>query len=241
MDEPKFRLVQGGASGPPESDELLRAAIFDMDGLLIDSEPLWRQAEQRVFAGVGVQLTDADCEETMGLRIDAVVEHWWQRRPWGGKTRSDVEASILDEVERLIVARGTALPGVDLALEVFAGSGYRLGLASSSPKRLIAAVLDALGLEGCFETVCSAAEEEQGKPDPAVYLTAAHALGALPQRCVALEDSVSGLRAAQAAGMRTIVVPERPPAPGSPLFEADLLLGSLLDLDDQASELVPSA
>lgn len=256
MDRSKLRLLRGGAGRAEESrieksgieerggerkHGSLRAAIFDMDGLLIDSEPLWRLAEQRIFGSVGVKLTDADCETTTGMRIDAVVEHWWQKRPWAGPTRAEVEATILDEVERLIAARGAAMPGVDLALEIFAGSGYRLGLASSSPRRLIDAVLESLGLEGCFEVVCSAVDEERGKPAPAVYLTAARHLGVEPGRCIALEDSVSGLRSAQAAGMHTIAVPERPPEPGSPLLEADLVLESLLDLDDHAAELVPAS
>lgn len=236
-----FRLHHGGAgrsSTEDEADVEAKAAVFDMDGLLIDSEPLWRLAEQKVFGALGLELTDADCETTMGMRIDAVVQHWWQRAPWSGASLEEVERDILCEVERLIAERGESLPGVDHALELFAGEGYRLGLASSSPRRLIDAVLARLDLEGCFDVVCSAVEEEHGKPHPAVYLTAARALGVSPSRCVALEDSVSGLRAAQAAGMRTIVVPESTPGAESPLREADCLLASLLELDASVHRLL---
>ena len=211
-----------------------------MDGLLIDSEPLWRRAERLVFADVGVDLSDDDCRSTMGMRIDAVVRHWFERRPWQGASLETVERSILSEVDRLVRAEGEALPGVDHALALFAGEGFRLGLASSSPRSLIDAVLDRLELQGCFEAVRSAADEEHGKPHPAVYLSAAGDLSALPEACIALEDSASGVAAARAAGMSVVAVPEHPPPPDSTLHQADLLLESLAQLDPSVFELVPA-
>ena len=237
MTKPSFRLIQGGAGAPLAPD--LRAAIFDMDGLLIDSEPLWRKAERLVFSGVGLELTDADCETTMGMRIDAVVSHWFERHSWEGPSLKEIEESIVCEVERLIEEEGRALPGVEFALEFFAGHGFRLGLASSSPQRLIDAVLERLELDGCFEVVRSATLEDEGKPHPAVYLNVARDLGVLPERCVALEDSVSGVRSALRAGMKVIAIPEREPAQESPLREAHLLLNSLAELRPEALELIP--
>ncbi len=240
MSERPFRLVRGGAgdeSTKPHGRAGSRAAIFDMDGLLIDSEPLWRRAEQTVFEGVGLELTDEDCETTTGMRIDAVVRHWYHLHPWplepAGAALDAVAARIVREVERLVKAEGEPLPGVHAALAGFASAGWRLGLASSSPPELIDAVLERLDLDGCFETLRSAAELRHGKPDPEVYLVAAADLGVAPARCVALEDSASGVLAAQRAGMRVVAVPEREPAEDSAVRHADLLLESLEQLDPE--------
>jgi mannitol-1-/sugar-/sorbitol-6-/2-deoxyglucose-6-phosphatase len=114
-----------------------------------------------------------------------------------------------------VTRRGTPKPGVDEVLALARSAGLRLGLASSSPYRVIHAVLDALGLASAFEVIHSAEEEARGKPDPAVYLTTARKLGIEPERCIAVEDSPNGLLSAKAAGMKCIVVPE-------PALRADL-------------------
>lgn len=207
----------------------MKVAIFDMDGLLIDSEPLWRQAERRVFRTVGVDLTDAMCHETQGLRSDEVVAYWYRRFPWTGKSRERVGAELIEAVIRLIVDAGEALPGVYDALSALRVSGLRLGLASSSPPRLIEAVVRKLGIEHCFAAMCSAVDHERGKPDPAVYLAAASRLEVAPAECVAFEDSVPGVRSAKAAGMRVVAVPA-PSQYADPAFDiADWKLHSLAD------------
>lgn len=184
------------------------AAIFDLDGLLIDSEPIWRAVEQRVFGDVGIVLDDDLCHTTMGMTVDAVVAHWYGRAPWSGPDPGEVEESIVAGVVATIRAGGAAMPGVDHALAVVASLGLRVAIASSSHEVVIAAALDRLGIADAFEAVVSAQHEPFGKPHPGVYLTAAHRLGVEPNRCVALEDSPNGVRAAKDAGMRCVAVPE---------------------------------
>ena len=127
-------------------DYPLDAVIFDMDGLLVDSEPLWRRAEQAVFPKVGVQLTDAMCMQTMGTRVDEVVQHWYNQKPWTGPTLQAVETEIVDAVVDLVRTEGAPLPGVRQVLELFAGQGVPIALASSSSARLIDAVVDTLAV-----------------------------------------------------------------------------------------------
>lgn len=207
------------------------AVIFDLDGLLIDSEPIWRAVEQRVFAPLGVDLTDDDCRGTMGLRVDEVVAHWFARRPWAGPDPAEVVRRIVDGVVEVIGTRGTPMPGVGHAIRVAHTPDTRLALASSSPERVIHAALRRLGHDATFEVVVSAQHEPRGKPDPGVFLTTARVLGVSPAACTAIEDSPNGVRAAKAAGMWCVAVPE----PGSHTTAvaeagADVVLGSLADL-----------
>ena len=185
----------------------MRAAIFDMDGLLIDSEPLWRIVEKQAFRSVGIELTDAMCERTMGYRLDEVIQYWFEQRPWTGTSFEQLHDEMISGMEELISRRGRALDGVYEMLETIRERGMKMAVASSSPKILIDAVIRKLAIERYFAVTCSAADEALGKPDPAVYLTAARRLNVEPMDCVVFEDSVAGVCSAKAAGMMTIVVP----------------------------------
>lgn len=209
----------------------LQAAIFDMDGLLVDTEPLWRKAEVEVFGALGVPLTDALAHTTTGLRVDEVVAHWRARYPWEGPDDERVADDILDAVTALIVREGQLLPGVAHALALVKAADLQVGLASSSPLRLIEAVLGHFGLRGHFACWLSAEHEAYGKPHPAVYLRAAAALVAAPTACLAFEDSFNGLLAAKAARMQCVLVPA-PEARGDKRWGiADLVLDSLADFE----------
>jgi sugar-phosphatase len=209
----------------------MRAAIFDMDGLLIDSEPLWKRAEQEVFAGLGIRLTDDDCEQTLGLRTDMVVAHWHERFPWPAPSPESVAEAIDARVVRLVARYGQAMPGALQALESVHRAGLVIGMATSSPVSLIETVVRRLDIGRFITDACSAMDEAHGKPDPAVYLTTAARLGVPPRECVALEDTVVGVRAASAAGMRVIAVPatDHFDEPGFEL--ADARFRSLEDFD----------
>jgi len=209
----------------------MRAVIFDMDGVLVDSEPLWRLAERQIFADVGLELTDADCERTMGMRTDEVIEHWYGRSPWDGPSPADVEARLEGRMQSLIAERATAMAGVEDAIAVARAAGLSLGLASSSTPVLIDAVLRKLGLEDTFDVTKSAVDEEYGKPHPAVFLSTARLLGVEPAECVAIEDSAAGVQSAHAAGMRVIAVPP-PHLFDEPGYDrADIKLKSLEELE----------
>lgn len=205
----------------------MKAAIFDMDGVLIDSEPLWRRAERAAFARVGLELSDEDCKQTMGLRSDEVVALWYRRHPWSGASTDEVLQDMESGVAGLVRSEGQALPGVERTIGELRSSGVRLALASSSAPELIRVVLTTLGLEDAFEVVCSAVDEERGKPDPAVYLSAIRRLGVPPAACVAFEDSVAGVASARSAGLRVIAVPASDQFDDPGFDAAQLKLGSL--------------
>lgn len=212
---------------------MITATLFDLDGVIVDSEPVWRRVEQAVAAELGHRLSEEDCLATKGLRIDEVMALW--RDEWGGDAFDPaavgkrVIAGVMDVVSR----EDLLLAGVRHAVSLARRRSCRLAVASSSPRLLIEAVLRRYGLREMFDEVASAAEERLGKPDPAVFLTAARLLGAAPGECLVIEDSSNGVLAAKAAGMRCLAVPEpgQPLGPGHAL--ADATIHSLEVLDDE--------
>lgn len=214
-----------------------RAVIFDMDGVLVDSEPLWHLAEIEAFGAVGLPLSPSDCLETTGLRVDAVVDYWFARRSWDGTPREAVTAAIIGRMARLLSEHAVAMPGAVEAVRFLQSHDLPLAVASSSPRVLIDAVTSRLGLHDAFAIVRSAEGEPYGKPHPAVYLSTAAALGVDPRGCVAIEDSGNGIRSAVAAGMYTIAVPDQPVVPEA-LSLANVVLGSLWELPSRWAELV---
>ncbi|MBW3140401.1 hexitol phosphatase HxpB [Ferrimonas balearica] len=186
----------------------IQAVIFDMDGVLVDSEPFWQQAELEILCDHGVPLTLEDTLKTQGLRIDQVVGYWYQRHPWSGTSPELVADAILSRVVDLIAQQGEALPGVDSAISLIQQRGWALGLATSSPSRLVEATLSRLGLHSAFAVTCSAEHLRYGKPHPQVYLNAADELRVAPEHAMAIEDSFNGLLAAKAARMTTLAVPD---------------------------------
>lgn len=204
---------------------MIGAVIFDLDGVLVDSEPVWRQAEISVFATVGIRLDDDLCRQTTGLRVEEVVDYWHRRWPWPLDTapRQVVADTIVEEV-RQAFRHVEVMPGADAAVSLCAGRGLRLAIASSSPPILIEAAVAHLGMGGLFETWHSGVTEEYGKPHPAVFLAAASKLGVAPAHCLVLEDSLPGVIAAKAARMQCVAVPDRW-APGFAV--ADVVLDDL--------------
>ena len=203
-----------------------------MDGVLIDSEPLWQRAEMEIFPSVGINLTPEMCRRTMGLRIDEVVEHWFSERPWDSPSKREIAARVVARVRELIGTEGALLPGTEEALMFAAGKG-RLALASSSFYELIDAVLDGFGLRDHFEVVHSAEDEPYGKPHPGIYLTAAGKLGVDPALCLAIEDSPNGVLAAKDAGMRCIALPDKSVADDPRIGRADAVVTKLTDINDE--------
>ena len=215
----------------PGSERRARAAIFDLDGLLVDSEPLWRRAEREIFAEIGLELSDDDCRSTMGLRCDAVVALWFRRRPWADDVSpAEVQRRIEERVLSLMRMEGKAMPGVDHVLRLVEEAGCKLAVASSSCSALIDVALERLGLNDRFPVRCSAFDDEHGKPHPAVFLRAARDLGVEPGNCVVFEDSVAGVEAGRRAGMRVIAVPDPDHRDDHAFLEADVVLESLCDL-----------
>ncbi|GGO65733.1 hexitol phosphatase HxpB [Bowmanella pacifica] len=205
----------------------LQAVIFDMDGLLIDSEPLWRQAEQEVFATVGIRLTESMCFQTTGLSTEEVVQYWYNVFSLERQDAQEVARRLEDRVIELVQRKGQALPGVYDLLKHCQNLGLTLAVASGSVSRLIEAVLDKLQLRDYIGLYHSAEHEVAGKPNPAVYLTTLDKLALDAAQCVAFEDSARGAQAAKAAGLFTIAVPEAGHKDPGQFAMADILLDSL--------------
>ena len=219
--------------GPP-----VEAVVLDMDGVLIDTEPVWRAAQSAVFAGFGVVLSERDLLDSTGQPIEELIPVWRRRSPApdpAGTELTDTEIAdlIVDRVIAHVTAEGQSMPGVTAAIALFERCGLRLAIASSSPLRLIDAVCDRLGLTR-ITVRCSAMEEARGKPAPDVYLAAARRLGVAAASCLALEDSPAGIASARSAGMRCVAVPDPLLAADPRYREADLVLESLTGLDEAA-------
>ena len=184
------------------------AAIFDMDGLLIDSEPLWDQAELDVFASLGVDITRRhELSDTLGLRIDQTVRMWFEALPWSGPDQAEVTQRIIARALALVEETRPLLPGVEQALQLCQQQGLKIALASASPLFMLERVLEMFDLRKYFDAIASAEALPYSKPHPQVYLDAAAKLAVDPLNCVTLEDSFNGMIATKAARMRSIVVP----------------------------------
>jgi mannitol-1-/sugar-/sorbitol-6-/2-deoxyglucose-6-phosphatase len=205
------------------------AAIFDMDGLLIDSEPLWQQAEINCFRPLGVPITAEICMATAGRRLDEVLAHWYERFGWEGPGIGEMHQRVLEEVTRLMMAHGEPLPGVHQQMAALKQAGLKLAIASSSPPSLIEAVVAKLELADYLTLTHSGTHEARGKPDPAVFLTTARRLAVEPARCLVFEDAPAGVEAGHRAGMHVIAIPSvfEPSDPGFGL--AQQVLNSLED------------
>jgi HAD superfamily hydrolase (TIGR01509 family) len=211
----------------------LEAAIFDMDGLLVDSEPLWHEAEIEVLGALGVPIDVDGCRETKGMFVNDVIADWRARYPWEGETPEEVGVRVVDAVMALVAEKGVMLPGVEAAIARCREHKLRLAVASSSQYRLIDFTLGHFGLRDAFEVVHSAEDERQGKPNPAVFLTTATKLGVDPRRCLVFEDSPAGVATARAAGMLCIAVPAPEESDQAGIANASVVLKTL-DLFDDA-------
>lgn len=189
--------------------EKIEAILFDMDGVLIDSEPLWKIALVNVFKSLGFELQPMQFAKTVGLRIDEVVMYWRQVYPWQNRSNETVVQNIVNEVCRLIRETGRPMPGALELIHFLKEKDYPIALGTSSFHQIIDTVLDVLQITSAFDAVHSAEDEEFGKPHPAVYLSCANSLSIAPQRCLVIEDSHNGLISAKAARMKTILVPEK--------------------------------
>ncbi|WP_088211902.1 hexitol phosphatase HxpB [Shewanella sp. Shew256] len=208
----------------------IQAVIFDMDGVLIDSEPLWQRVEYEVLSALGVPVTIETIQQTTGLRIDQCVDYWYHKAPWANYDNAKVSKAIVNKVAEEILITGEAMQGVQQAMEYCQAKGLKIGLATSSFYTIIEAVLSKLGLSDKFMAVQSAEGLTYGKPHPEVYLNCAAALGVDPRYCLAIEDSFNGLIAARAANMQTVAIPAPEQRGEAKWIVAHHQADSLLDL-----------
>jgi HAD superfamily hydrolase (TIGR01509 family) len=213
----------------------VEAIVFDLDGVLIEGEEVWDQVRQELVGEGGGRWIPEAQAAMMGMSSPE-----WSRYMAEELGLPMAPEAISEETVARVIARyGRELPLVDGAVDLVEGLARRwpLGLASSANRPVIDFVLDRSGLAGCFRITVASEEVARGKPAPDVYLEAAARLGVAPERCAAVEDSSNGLRAAAAAGMRVVAVPNRrfPPAPEA-VEAADLVVSSLRDLGVESFE-----
>jgi mannitol-1-/sugar-/sorbitol-6-/2-deoxyglucose-6-phosphatase len=210
----------------------IAASLFDMDGLLIDSEVLWHQAEVEIFGALGVPLYASSSRSTKGVFVNEVVDYWYARFPWNGPRAEEVVEMLLERVGALVESEGRLLPGAVRAIDLASERGP-VALASSTPLALIRRCLEHFDLTDRFASLHSAEFEPYGKPHPGVFLTAASSLGIEPRRCLVFEDSTAGVIAARAASMRVVAVPTPEDRDEVEFLLADLLLDSLEELSPE--------
>jgi HAD superfamily hydrolase (TIGR01509 family) len=208
---------------------LIDAVVFDLDGVLIDSEQVWDDVRETLARERGGRWSDSAQRDMMGMSSPE-----WSRYMHDEVGLADSPEEInRDVVARMLERYGAGppwLPGAVEAVRRVAGR-WPLGLASSSNRELIDAVLEAGGLTRLFRVTVSSEEVPRGKPAPDVYLEAARRLGVSPGRCAAVEDSHNGIRSAKAAGMRVVAVPNPHFPPGDEaLAEADVVVPDVASL-----------
>jgi sugar-phosphatase len=205
------------------------AVIFDMDGVLIDSEPLWKIAMEEVFHALGSTLKKEDFQKTVGLRIDEVVHFWNHHENWGISNESEIEEAIIVKMIELISKNAQPLSGVIETLTFLKNKGIKIGLATSSSSRLIKVVLAELNIARFFDFVHSAENEAYGKPHPAVYIKVAEKLNVSPTKSLVIEDSFNGVIAGLAAKMKVVCIPEKTHFPNQRLAVADFHFETMND------------
>ena len=211
---------------------MIKAVIFDMDGLLVDSKPIWEEAEVESFNKIGVPLTMEKTKETMGLRVDEVVKYWYSKYPWHKPSKKGVETEIVKKVIELINKKGKTCEGVLEIINLLKRQNIPMALASSSQTEIIDAVLDRIDIRDYIRLICSAEHEPFGKPHPGIYTTTAKKLGLRPEDCLVFEDSFNGLLAAKAGSMKCVCVPDEGLRRSPKLAIADAVINSLADFDE---------
>ncbi|MEM7128409.1 MAG: HAD family phosphatase [Chloroflexota bacterium] len=206
----------------------IEGVIFDMDGLLVDSEPVWDRARAALAAQYGKPWTTKDHHNVMGVSTAEwttyMIEHFGATMP-----PKEMQKLVIDQMVSMYNEKIPFFPGaVELVQSVAAK--YPTGLASGSPRQLIDIVTGYSGFDGCFQVILSADEIGKGKPAPDVYLATAERMGIDPKKCACLEDSGFGILSGKAAGMMVIAVPdERFPPADELVAQADIVLGSLAE------------
>ena len=178
-----------------------------MDGLLIDSEPLWQQAGAETLQEYGVTLTDEQYILTTGLRTPEWVDYWFTHFAISKERAKEAARQIEQAALNKIKEHGEAMEGVQYIMEFFKANNFHIGLASSSPMRLIEAVVEKLNIQQYLNAITSAEHLPYGKPHPQVFLNCAELLQVAPTTCICFEDSFNGMIAARAARMKCVVIP----------------------------------
>lgn len=181
-----------------------KAVIFDMDGVVIDSEGFWAVAEREIFTQLGAILTEEYCRLTQKMTVIEAAGFWFEKYPWGGVSLHDAAQRVISRVVELIKTEDCEIAHIRPFIQHLKLQGFKIGLATNSPELFIPLCLERAGIADLFDAVSSADNEAHCKPHPDVYLTTAKKLNVQPQDCVVIEDSYHGMQAGKSAGMTVI-------------------------------------
>lgn len=204
-----------------------------MDGLLIDSEPLWSRAYQDAFKTINVEINNEDMLEVKGRRQTEVIKHFCDKYSVEGHLSQEMESLVVNDMLAMIKLEGKLLPGVHHTFEICQKAGLPMAIASSSKEIVIDTVVDGLGIRDFFDHIYSAEHEAYGKPNPAAFITTADLLGVPVQNCLVFEDSPAGVLAAKAARMKCVAVPEAGAKDHPFIQTADVVIDSLEEFNNQ--------
>jgi sugar-phosphatase len=205
----------------------INTVIFDMDGLLIDSEPFWQEAGKETLEYYGASLKEDQYQRTTGLRTEEWIDFWFNYFQLDKSKAPEATEKIIQKAIEKIGQKGQPFDGATTIIQTFQEHGFKTGLATSSPMALVNVVLEKLNLNQPLDALTSAEKLPFGKPHPQVYLNCAEALNAKPIECVAFEDSFFGMIAAKAARMKCIVIPTPSDYHALKWNAADLILENL--------------
>jgi sugar-phosphatase len=205
----------------------LNTVIFDMDGLLIDSEPLWQEAADIIFKQYGISLSNEQYVTTTGLRTKEFLQWWFNYFNLGDEELARAEKNIVQIVIEKVEQKGKMMQGVHYIFDFFHKKNFKIGLATSSPQALVDIVIGMLGIKPYLQAVSTAEFLPYGKPHPQVYLNCAEQLQVHPTECICFEDSFNGMIAAKAARMKCVIVPHHSQQKDERWGAADLKLTSL--------------
>lgn len=210
----------------------LNTVIFDMDGLLIDSEPLWEQAAEEFFSDHNIKLSPEQYAGTTGMRTKEFLQFWFTYFKMPDTELLYAEEKIVTRVIELVKQQGKPMPGVSYIFDFFKERDFNIGLATSSGPELIEVVTGMLGIRNDLGALSSANDLAYGKPHPEVYLNCAKKFLVHPRQCLCFEDSFNGMIAAKAAGMKCVIVPASPHQHKGIWGAADIKVASLNGFDE---------
>jgi len=212
----------------------LDTVIFDMDGLLIDSEPLWKEAAEEVLERWQIRLSEEQYHQSTGLGTKPFLEKWMKPIQPTAQLLATTEDEIVASVVEKVRLKADPLPGVHEIFSLFRSRNFKIGLATSSPFALIRVVTEKLGITNALSAISSGTGLPYSKPHPQVYLNCAIELNSDPTACICFEDSFNGMIAAKAARMACVVIPAQPFRTETRWDAADLKLNSLLEFTNAA-------
>ena len=215
---------------------MIEAVIFDMDGILIDSEHHWQRTERALFRDLGIELTNELLVQTRGLRTEEMVAHWCSRFDLDGVEPQNLMQRYDEQMVEIMKTDVPLMEGAEDAIRFFKEKNLQIALATCSTTAHIDAAMGKYDLQKYFDIVVSAAGEMQGKPHPEVYLRTAELLKVDPTCCLAIEDSFFGVIAAKAAKMKVVAMPDPTEYDQLRFGVSDLKIRSLRELNEEAFE-----